>query len=97
MASNFRILTRRSNGDLHLKLKGDFDGSSAFELIHTLNTYNGKVGKIVVDTSSLARIHPFGMDVFLENCTLIRKSSHTLCFVGKYANTLYTSVDDIAY
>ena len=88
MASNFRILTHQNNGDLHLKLKGDFDGSSAFELINALKAHNGRAGKIVIDTSGLAKIYPFGMDVFQRNCTLIRKPSHALCITGKYANSL---------
>ena len=53
MASNFKILTQQNNGDLHLKLKGDFDGSSAFELINALKAHNGRAGKIVIDTSGL--------------------------------------------
>ena len=95
MASNFRILIRRNNGDLHLKLKGDFDGSSAFELINTLNAHIGKVGKIVVDTSGLSHVHPFGMDMFLENCSLIRRPSHALYFTGKFANTLENKESEV--
>jgi hypothetical protein len=42
MASNFRISTHRNSESLHLKLVGDFDGSSAFELINVLKkNWNG--------------------------------------------------------
>lgn len=88
MASNFRILTHQNNGDLHLKLRGDFDGSSAFELINTLKLHNGKVEKIVIHTGALANIYPFGVNVFQRNCTFIRKPSSALCFTGKHANIL---------
>lgn len=53
MASNFRILTSRNNGNLQLQLMGDFDGSSAFELINVLKEHYGKVGKVVINASSL--------------------------------------------
>jgi hypothetical protein len=36
MASNFRIYCHQNKDNLHLKLMGDFDGSSAYELINTL-------------------------------------------------------------
>jgi hypothetical protein len=33
MASNFRIFAHRNSDSLHLKPAGDFDGTSAFELL----------------------------------------------------------------
>ena len=36
MASNFQIYSFKTRDSLHLKLAGDFDGSSAYELINTL-------------------------------------------------------------
>jgi hypothetical protein len=36
MASNFKLFLDETGDSLHLKLYGDFDGSSAHELIHTL-------------------------------------------------------------
>lgn len=83
MASNFKIFARKTSDGLHLKLMGDFDGSSAHELINTLKTHNGNVAKIVVHTSSLTSIHPFGLDVFKKNCN-INGLRHGLTFTGKY-------------
>jgi len=42
MALNFKIICHKNSENLHLKLMGDFDGSSAYELINTLKKYNGK-------------------------------------------------------
>jgi len=36
MAANFRILVHRNKKNFHLKLSGDFDGTSAYELINIL-------------------------------------------------------------
>ena len=88
MVQNFKIQTHQTNGNLLLKLKRDFDGSSAFELINILNSQYGKVKKIVVDKSGLGNIHPFGMDVFLKNCNFKGKPSNVLYFTGKYANSM---------
>jgi len=83
MASNFKISAHRTSDGLHLKLMGDFDGSSAHELINTLKTHHGNVGKIFVHTSSLTSIHPFGLDVFKKKCS-INGLRHGLTFTGKY-------------
>jgi hypothetical protein len=36
MATNFKISSHRTESKLHLNLAGDFDGSSAFELLNML-------------------------------------------------------------
>jgi len=87
MASNFRISVHQNNGALHFKLKGDFDGSSAFELVNALQAYHGKVKKIIINTHGLSSIHPFGLGVFLKICSTC-KLSHCLLLTGKYGNTM---------
>jgi len=46
MASNFSIFFHRNSDNLYLKLMGDFDGSSAHQLINILKEQNGNVNKI---------------------------------------------------
>jgi len=87
MASNFRIFCHQNSDNLHLKLMGDFDGSSAYELINTLNKYNGNARKVIVDTCSLLSLHPFGLDVFQKNFS-IKRLSHGLTFTGKYGDLI---------
>ena len=87
MALNFRIFIHRNHGNLRLKLTGDFDGSSAYELINVLKEHHGKVGKVVINTDGLAAIHPFGQGVFKKNCS-INKLSRGLTFTGKYRDTI---------
>ena len=83
MASNFRIIRHRNSDSLHLKLMGNFDGSSAYELIHVLESNNGNPGKIFIHTCSLTGIHPFGLDIIQNNSTL-KKLSRRLTFTGEY-------------
>ena len=87
MALNFRIFTRKSNGNLKLKLMGDFDGSSAFELINVLKKHCGKVGQVVINTGGLSSIHPFGLGVFQKNCS-ISNLPRRLTFTGKYGDAI---------
>jgi len=87
MALNFRIITHQNNGGLQLKLIGDFDGSSAFELINVLKEHCGTVGQVVINTGGLSSIHPFGRSVFQKNCP-IKKLSRGLTFTGKYGDTI---------
>jgi len=87
MASNFRIYCHQNRGNLHLKLMGDFDGSSAYELINTLKKYRGIVGRVFIHTCFLSSVNSFGLDVFQKSCT-IKKLSRILTFTGEYGNKL---------
>ena len=83
MATNFRICINKNKGAHHVKLVGDFDGSSAFELINMIKSQFGKPGKITIDTSGLFSILPFGVDVFKKNFAL-NKIVYGIAFTGKY-------------
>jgi len=87
MASNFRIYCHQNKDNLHLKLMGDFDGSSAYELINTLKKYRCITGKVFIHTCSLSSVHSFGLDVFQKNYT-IKKLSRILTFTGGYGNRM---------
>jgi len=87
MASNFRIFCHQNSDNLHLKLMGDFDGSSAYELINTLMKYNGNARRIFIHTCALSSVHPFGLNVFQKNSS-IKKLSQYLTFTGEYGDTI---------
>lgn len=83
MASNFQIYTFKTRDSLHLKLAGDFDGSSAYELINALTEYSIGFYEIYIDTNDLKTIHPFGRDVFQKNLRSSSKLYRNLVFIGK--------------
>ena len=89
MASNFRIYCYQNRDNLHLELVGDFDGSSAYELINTLKKYRGIVGRVFIHTCFLSSVNSFGLDVFQKSCT-IKKLSRILTFTGEYGNKFAT-------
>lgn len=64
MAANFKIDANTETDGLHLKLSGDFDGTSALELSTMLRTYAKRAEKIFVDTSELGEVWGFGQTVF---------------------------------
>ena len=87
MASNFRIYCHQTRDKLHLMLMGDFDGSSAYELINTLKEYRGIARRVFIHTCFLSSVCSFGLDVFQKSCT-IKKLSRRLTFTGQYGNKL---------
>lgn len=87
MAANFRIVSEKNQGGLHLRLTGDFDGSSACELVNALEACNESSGNVVIDTCGLLTIHPFGKGVFQKYCT-VRKLPLNITFTGKYGSTI---------
>ena len=64
MATNFKILRTKSKNQVQLNLAGDFDGSSAFALVNEINLTVGDDEEVVVDTSGLRNLHPFGLSTF---------------------------------
>lgn len=86
MASNFKILCNRSSDGMHLKLVGDFDGSSACELINHLQKYGNTKSKIVIHTRDLTDVCGFGLNVFAKRWPLMGKLKADLSFMGKHKN-----------
>ena len=82
MAANFQMFSYKTRDCLHLKLEGDFDGSSAHQLINTLIEHSAGLWDIFIDTNNLKTIHPFGIDVFQKNFNGIKKQLKNLIFVG---------------
>lgn len=87
MASNFRILFHRNSDNLHLKLMGDFDGSSAHQLINILKEQKGNVSKIFIHTCNLSSMDPFGLEVFQKSSS-VNQLSNRLTFTGEYSDTM---------
>jgi anti-anti-sigma regulatory factor len=82
MASNFKILRHQNGYNLHLKLAGDFDGSSAWELFNTMKRNCHKVSKVFINCSCLKNIDPFGQDVFRDNMKTLPETCTTFLFTG---------------
>ncbi len=82
MASNFQILFFKTRDSLHLKLDGDFDGNSAYELINAIIDHGTDFYQIFIDTNDLRSIHAFGRNVFQKNFGALKQLSN-LIFIGE--------------
>lgn len=85
MATNFVITQRRRKDGLHLNLCGEFDGSSAFELKHCLETVLQQNRRVFVHTESLTQLPIFGRDVFQKQFGLHPRAVRWVVFTGAYA------------
>jgi anti-anti-sigma regulatory factor len=67
-----------------LKLRGDFDGSSALELINALSAECAGINKFIIDTSDLSAIHSFGRAVFRTKIGARQGRYLGLIFIGTH-------------
>lgn len=88
MASNFRISTHRNSDSLHLKLTGDFDGTSAWELLNIIKKDRNRVSKIFIHCDCLKQIDPFGRNVLHNEMGTLRKEPPYLLFTGDKAGQI---------
>jgi len=83
MSADFQIESRNSNGDLHLKPRGDFDGSSAYELLNFIhNKYDGR-GRVFIDTNHLHHLCSFGCNTFRCGLNFNLLPADRIFFKGK--------------
>jgi hypothetical protein len=82
VASNFQIITFKTNDSLHLELYGDFDVNSAQELANTLLSHGTGFWDIFIDTDNLKTIHPFARITFIMNLSNFKKQLNNLFFIG---------------
>jgi hypothetical protein len=92
MAANFKISPHRSHGELQLELIGDFDGTSACQLLNTLGESCG-FSKVLIDTKRLRKIYPFGIDTFQKNLYRLKDRDLFLVFRGNQAPRIAPEVN----
>jgi anti-anti-sigma regulatory factor len=86
MALNFKFLSDGTRDKIHLKLYGDFDGNSAFELLNALKNHGNSSHQISIDTNGLNTIHRFGMDVFKRNLRILDININKIIITGNNRN-----------
>ena len=94
MASNFKILIHRNDENLHVKLLGDLDGSSAWELINGLKKHCYGISRIFIHTNSLKQVHPFGREVLHKNLSAPIGKSVRIVFTGEKASELAPETEE---
>jgi len=90
MAVNFKIVQRKSSArnSVYLTLDGDFDGTSAHELINAVKICGRKVDRVFIDTNGLKSVHPFGQVVLQRNLSGLCGRCRNLVFLGDHGQRL---------
>jgi hypothetical protein len=70
LSRTFSISSRRSAGNLHIQLSGEFGGTCAWELVKMIRRQYSGSGRIFVRTDGLKAVHPSGIDLFKEHMRL---------------------------
>lgn len=93
MAVNFKIdrLRSKATNSVRLALNGDFDGTSAHELINALASCEQGVDRVVIDTSGLKAVYPFGQAVLQCNLSGLRHRGPKLVFFDDHGRRLSRS------
>jgi stage II sporulation protein AA (anti-sigma F factor antagonist) len=85
MAKNFRVCTKETGTQsLALQLFGDFDATSACELIHLLTEKSKTNAKVAIDTDGLKTINAFGLDVFLPRMSRLTNKRMDIEVAGRF-------------
>ena len=86
MAKNFRVCAKgSSNQSLALQLFGDFDGSSACELINVIEETIPISSKVAINTDGLRKINAFGLDVFLPRMSCLKSTRADIEVTGRFS------------
>jgi hypothetical protein len=88
MNTDFRISLKYSNGNLHIKPEGDFDGNSAWQLVNSMHANYSGHGRIYIDTNRLGEICPFGSQTFQCRLNKRRVPADCITFIGEKASVL---------
>jgi hypothetical protein len=94
MASNFKIFIQRTNGQLELNLAGDFDGTSAFELLDVLAENLEGINSVCINTDNLKKQYPFGWEVFQNNLYKVKKHHFSITFVGDNVSQIAPAITE---
>jgi stage II sporulation protein AA (anti-sigma F factor antagonist) len=86
MALNFRVCVKETgNQSIALQLHGDFDASSACELIDVLDKSAKKSSTVAIDTDRLRSIIAFGLDVFLLRMSRLNNTRADIQVTGRFS------------
>lgn len=84
MSQKFELSSHRTNDILHLQLLGEFDGSSACELIKKIREVGSGASQILVDTTRVQGVHPFGKTVLQNRLGPVSRKLIGLAFTGTH-------------
>jgi hypothetical protein len=88
MASRFAISVDRDDQTMTLRLEGDFDRSSASQLIEFLKGNRAGVKMAMIETNGLEHLDPLGKNMFRREIHTLQDFCYRLVFTGRNASQL---------
>jgi hypothetical protein len=88
MDSTLRIHIHPSCDSVHLRLEGDINGLSAYELLGVLKKNCRWATRAFIHTSNLSSVHPSARRVLETNLGVLNGKCLPLFFTGEYAGEL---------
>jgi hypothetical protein len=86
--SNFKINKRSSKDCLHLFLEGDFDDSSALEVLNLLREKSWNYPQVIINTDHLKKIFTFGRVFFQTKYWCLTDLNTHIVISGQYAHLI---------
>ena len=86
--SDFRIFMHRNEDVLHIKLMGDFDELSAFQLIHALENVCAGIRRVMIHTDCLKNISSLSLEIFKQRFSQLNVPVFRISFTGKNSNRM---------
>ena len=93
MASNFKITTHRNGENIHIILKGDFDGNSAWELFHFLNENSKRRHSFIINAKGLNNIFSFGVQTFCQLMKELKRNNTYDLVTGDKIDKILSETD----
>ena len=81
-------MSHRNDDSLHLKLIGDFDVTSASEILRVLKKNSRGTSNVFIHTSCLKGIHPNARVALHNHLKLFNGHFFRLVFTGQYSGRL---------
>ncbi len=88
MASTFHIHIHPSSDSVHLRLEGDFNRLSAYELLNALKKNCRWATRAFIHTNNLRGVHPSARTILESNLGALNGRCLPLFFTGEYADRL---------
>ena len=88
MATDFQAILHKNESSLHMKLVGDFDRTSAQEVLEIIKKRSNQVSRVFIHTNCLNQIHPEAQKVFQEDANFMQVQPIPVLFTGEKASQL---------
>lgn len=89
MAKNFEIELNGNEDPVVIDLEGDFDATSAYELIYAIKKLPGETSGVSIHTNGLKSICPTGIDVFRRLMQDLKHRPTNIKLTGDLATRLW--------